>query len=298
MYQIPVVVIVFNRPEETKLLINALRKIKPANIFIIGDGPRKNGTDLLKIRGVKSVLAEIDWECQIRENFSEINLGCQKRVSSGLSWVFSYVEKAIILEDDCIPNISFFEYCKDNLELYKNDTRVMSISGTRLAPVKGNNNVFSNYSICWGWATWSRAWKYYENDLGDLDELIDRNFFRFFFGSRRASYYWCHIFSKLNAGKLNSWAYRWMLSCWKMNGLSLVPPCNLIENIGEGIDATHTKDKNKFLGVISTEMKIEDNYSKIFHDLEMDRWIEDNFYSKSILSRMSWLIKKLINRFN
>jgi hypothetical protein len=292
MFEIPVVIVVFNRPVQTRRLISVLREVKPQTLFIIGDGPRNNSSDIAKTSEVKNILNEIDWDCNVMSNFSEVNMGCQKRVASGLSWVFNLVDQAIILEDDCIPNMSFFEYCKDNLELYKDDRRIMSISGTRLAPVKSNDVVFSKYSICWGWATWSRAWECYDESLDDLNLLKQNDFFKLFFGSKRASLYWHYIFNKLKLNKMNSWAYRWMLSCWRLNGLSVVPPRNLIENIGEGVDATHTKTKNKFLRVGTIELNDYSSGTPVHHDLQMDQWIEDNFYSKSIVNRISWLIKK------
>jgi len=296
MFDIPVVLIVFNRPEETRLLIKTISKIEPKNIFVISDGPREgNSSDNENVSRVRDLFSseEIYWECNVRTNFSESNLGCQKRVSTGLDWVFSAVESAIILEDDCIPSLTFFDFCEKYLDEYADDERYMSISGTRLSPIKNElQPIFSKYSICWGWATWGRAWKKYDFNLSDFDDLSKRDFFRYHLGGVRPSLYWKYIFSCVVSGNINSWAYRWMLSCWKENGLSIVPPKNLISNVGHGEDATHTKDLNAFLNKESHGFEVS-KLNTPYLDYKSDKWIEDNFYSKSIIGRLRWLLNKV-----
>ena len=114
-YQVesPVAMVVFNRYETAKQVFEQVRKVKPKKLFIIADGPReKVPQDIEKCKKVRSIFDNIDWDCEIHKNFSEVNLGCSKRPYTGFSWVFENVEEAIFLEDDCLPNISFFKYCE------------------------------------------------------------------------------------------------------------------------------------------------------------------------------------------
>jgi len=297
MFNVPVAVFVFNRPDITRRLLGCLSLIKPDRLLVIADGPRvaKEG-EVEAVRQVRALFEDLAWDCDVQFNYSDENMGCKGRVSSGLDWVFSKVDRAILLEDDCIASASFFEFCQRMLERYENDKRIMSVCGTRLAPeaVPADSYSFSKYSICWGWATWARAWKYYDGDMVCWDAVRRTNYLRWYLGGIRQGWYWNYMLGRVKRSEINSWAYRWMLSCWMNNGLSVVPGINLIENIGVGEDATHTTVDNKFFGVKAREASFTYEHPvDVMCDYEMDNWIEDHFYSKSVINRLRWLWKKI-----
>src|SRR6185436_19386626 len=170
---VPVALIIFNRPDLTARVFEAIRQAQPRQLFVIADGPR-NPDDERLCNEARQVVAHVDWKCDVRTDFSQTNLGCGRRPASGIDWVFSQVAEAIILEDDCIPAPSFFHFCERLLEHYRNDTRVMHISGNNYLPAdkrssereaQSRSYYFSKYTFSCGWATWRRAWKHYDSAL-------------------------------------------------------------------------------------------------------------------------------------
>lgn len=246
-YQVktPVAFVVFNRYDTAKKVFEQIRKVKPKKLFIIADGPRKNvKEDIEKCKKVRSIFEKIDWECEVYKNFSEINLGCSKRPYTGFSWVFENVEEAIFLEDDCLPNISFFRYCDTLLERYRNDTRVMLISGTNQLKKWQRNDYsyhFSNFGGIWGWASWKRAWKYFDIDLklwenDTIKEMVKYKLSYIQYLSRKK------IYDELcnNSDNTTAWDYQWGFARLIQSGVAISPSVNMICNIGQGADATHT----------------------------------------------------------
>ena len=255
-----IAMLVFNRTENTKKVFEQVKKVKPSKMFIIADGPRKNKeSDEIKCQQTREIFNNIDWECQVYKNFSKVNMGCAKRGETGFSWVFENVEECIFLEDDCIPNISFFKFCDELLEKYRNDTRIMLISGTNQLGKWDKSKYsyhFSKFGGIWGWASWKRAWKYYDFDIKLWDDknvkniLKERlNFFQYI--SRKSIY--DDIYNK-NA-KFSSWAYQWGFARIIQSGLAISPQVNLITNIGAGKDATNTKKASSVSNLKSYEMK-------------------------------------------
>ena len=302
MFNVPVVIIVFNRPDTTRKLLSTLKIIEPAKLFVIADAAREGVADESeKVKATRNLIEDIDWPCEISKNYADKNMGCMNRVSTGLDWVFGQVDRAIILEDDCVPVEDYFLFCEELLEMYSDDERIMSISGTRLSPeidCQGTSYTFSRYGICWGWATWSRAWQLYDSELRAYKPIMKSGYLSFYLGGLRPSLYWQYILGRVYKGKINSWAYRWMFSHWVNDGKSIVPSKNLVTNIGVGNDATHTKDNNKFLGRKAYNLdKPLVHPENFIQDYKMDAWIENNFYSKSIVVRIKWLLNKLF-KFN
>lgn len=151
----PVAFIIFNRPDTTQIVFNEIKKARPQKLFVIADGPRphKLNEEELCYR-TRSIIDQVDWPCELFTHFAEQNMGCKERVSSGLDWVFEQVETAIILEDDCLPNATFFEYSHELLDVYKDDTRIMGIAGSKALPDNIENEesyYFSRYAYIWGW---------------------------------------------------------------------------------------------------------------------------------------------------
>lgn len=252
--QTPVIFIIFNRPDVTQKVFEQIRQAKPSQLLVIADGPRENKPgEAEKCQKTRSIIEQVDWDCQVFKNYSDVNLGCQKRVSSGLDWAFELVEEAMILEDDCLPHSVFFTFCNQLLEYYRNDQRIMVISGANYQ--LGNRRTEYSYYIsrfnhCWGWATWRRAWKLFDFNMTCWPEIRDADLFKDLLIDMDldtdAIKYWYRIFQSTYAGEQNSWAYRWTFACWIHSGLTIIPNTNLISNLGFSPDATHTSQANHF----------------------------------------------------
>lgn len=234
----PVVLIVFNRPSNTRRVFDAIRRVRPKTMLVIGDGARPDRTgETDRVAAVRAIVAEIDWPCFVQTNFSDANLGCRRRISSGLDWAFSKVDRAIVLEDDCLPSPSFFRFCQDMLTLYRDDRRVYSISGSNFSgSLTGEGHYFSAYAMMWGWATWADRWSDYRVDPDDVKAVLLRRWGR----QPKRFAYWSKIFSNLARQRMDAWDYQWILTLWRHSALAVRPPVNLIQNIGFGADATHT----------------------------------------------------------
>lgn len=172
-------------------------------------------------------------------------MGLKRRVSSGLDWVFNTVEEAIILEDDCLPHPTFFRFCEDLLEYYRNDERVMLVAGTNFQFGHKRTEYsyyFSRYIDCWGWATWKRSWQHYDFEMKDWPETRDNNWLSDILEDPQEVASWSKVFQCAYDDYIDSWAYRWKFACWIQSGLTIIPNINLVSNIGFNADAVHTKD--------------------------------------------------------
>ena len=242
---------VFNRPLETRKVFEIIKKIKPKQLFITADGPRKgNETDINNCAEVRTIVSDIDWSCKVYKNFSDNNKGSFKSTSEGISWVFQHVDRAIILEDDCIPSLSFFRFCHELLDYYENDTRVAMISGNNFQ--KGNNVTkdsyyFSRYTHIWGWATWKRTWDKVDFSMSDWPEFRLVNGLKSSFCEQSAILYWDKICQDMydKKSKLH-WDFLLSLSTYMNNTLTILPNKNLVSNIGFGPDASNCKQKSDF----------------------------------------------------
>ncbi len=234
----PVVLIIFNRPLLTQKVFEEIKKIKPEQLFIISDGPRNEDEKYIVIN-TRKIVDKVDWKCEVFKKYSDINLGCKVSVSLGLNWVFSQVEQAIILEDDCMPDITFFTYCEELLEKYKDNKRIMMISGDNFFEKESKPSYdFCHHSLIWGWATWRRAWKQYETASASKLELFEskRNELSQFVSVLRLD-----AIKKTLEGKIDTWDYLWQYAMLLNRGLCIYPSVNLVKNIGFGSGATHTK---------------------------------------------------------
>jgi len=242
--QTPVAIIVFNRPETTAKVFEAIRQAKPPKLFLIADGPRANRPgEAEKCAAVRQIVEAVDWDCQVFKNFSDTNLGCGRRPATGIDWVFSQVEEAIIIEDDCLPDPSFFRYCQELLERYRDDERIATICGLNVQFGRRRTNdsyYFSRYNHCWGWASWRRAWRYFDFDLKHWPEVRDGNFLADILIDPHATKVWTHTYQETYEGKIDCWDFQWTFACWLQNGLAILPNSNLISYIGYGSGATHT----------------------------------------------------------
>ena len=245
----PILILVYNRPFETKVLVNSLSKIKPKKIFISSDGPKNNTLDIKKNYEVKNILKKINWTKEIQYNYMNKNYGCKESVSRGISWFFNKVKMGIILEDDCIPNKDFFSFTKEILNKYKNNNKIYLVSGNNFLENKVTINesyYFSKYNHCWGWASWARAWKDYDKNLIKWNSFKKSQSWKNKFHIVLERKYWEKIFNLCYKKKIDSWAYPWLYSIWVKDGLCILPKSNLVENIGFNLDASHTFSHKKF----------------------------------------------------
>ena len=178
----PVAFIIFKRPEETQRVFAEIRKVKPPKLLVVADGPRpdKPGEDR-QCAAARAIIEQVDWECEVLQNYADRNLGCRLRVSSGLDWVFDTVEEAIIIEDDCLPHPTFFRFAEELLERYRDDSRIMSISGQNVQFGRKRTDYsyyFSRYNHCWSWASWRRAWQYYDVEMKIWPKIRDSSFLK------------------------------------------------------------------------------------------------------------------------
>jgi hypothetical protein len=254
----PIALIIFNRPEKTKLVFKEIAKCKPSKLFIIADGPRNDHPeDIEKCAKTRKIVNNVDWDCEVFKNYSETNLGCGIRPATGISWVFEHVDKAIILEDDCLPTATFFNFCDELLERYKNDQRIMMIGGTNTLSEKTPveySYFFAKLPVCWGWATWRRAWRHHDMGMKLWPLLRDKNWFFDIMGDSSAADFWWNVFNKAyeEKGNVDYWDFQWAFACWMQNGLVILPKSNLISNIGCDNEATHTKNPKSYYSEIPT----------------------------------------------
>lgn len=245
-YKVPVALIVFNRPTLAARVLAAIRQLKPTTLYVIADGPRTQCEgDSDRVARVRASIEEgVDWPCTIHRLFADENLGCARRVSSGLDAVFKRESEAVILEDDCLPDPSFFPFCAELLERYRDEPKVAHIAGTPChweRVERPASYLFSRYGPIWGWATWRRAWDHYDLRLQTWPELRSSGWLNTMFSKREA----ClrrRIFDQLYKGNLHTWDYQWSAAKWRHGMLSIVPTRCMVENIGRDRDATHRQD--------------------------------------------------------
>ena len=244
--EIAVLFIVFNRLETTKSVFQAIRKARPPRLYISADGARKGKDgEAKKVAAVRRyVMENIDWNCEVKTQFSEENLGCKYGEFTSMDWFFKNEEMGIILEDDNLPSQSFFWFCETLLKKYQDDTRVGHISGTNLLGKYKNGNHsyhFSNFGASWGWAGWRRAWKYYDVDMRNFPLIRENRLLRNLMTNQDEYESKMKAFENAYKGK-DTWDYQWSYTRLLHRMLSIIPSKNLISNLGFGEGATHTHD--------------------------------------------------------
>lgn len=255
----PVALIVFNRPDCTARVLAAIANVRPEKLFVIADGPRPQAADdAEKCAATRAVIERVGWDCEVLTNYSDRNLGCKLRPVTGINWVFEQVEEAIILEDDCLPDPSFFPFCEELLERYRDDERVMMISGfnffgqsnPRSSPGTTSppqSYYFSYLASTWGWATWRRAWRLNDHELEQWPLVVETRLIDHLFPDPVHARFWYDVFNRILDGRLpDAWDYQWQLSCWLNSGFRIFPETSLVSNIGFGEDATHTFGENPY----------------------------------------------------
>lgn len=303
---VPVLFIIFKRPRTTQLVFEKIREIKPKQLFIASDAYRKDkeGEKELCEETMKLVLDNIDWDCEVKTLFQTENLGCGLGPLTAINWFFDHVEQGIILEDDCLPDLSFFNYCELLLDRYKDNTNVMSISGDNFQNgiKRGEGSYyFSNIFHGWGWATWKRAWQLNDYTMSEWpnfpkDKLLEKC------NDDSICYeYWNRILESVYQKTINAdpWDYQFLFSIWLNDGVNIHPNVNLISNIGFGEDATHTSDSQHKLANLPTEKYIVDKApKKIKITKSADEYTFYNVYVSSIYQVKKSLLKRVLNKIN
>jgi hypothetical protein len=241
----PVAMAVFARPDLTARVLDAVRAARPSRLLVFANAPRPEVPGEAELcAATRALFDRVDWPCELETRFADFHMDLRESVGSGIGWVFERAEEAIILEDDCLPEPSFFPFCDELLERYRDDERVWAISGDdfrfREAPA-AESYVFSRYPLIWGWATWRRAWRNFDDEVRAWPELRDSGWLDELLGDRYSAQYWTHQFESLRQG-LDAWDYAWVLACWIGGGLTALPTRNLVSNLGFRADATHTRE--------------------------------------------------------
>ena len=299
LFPIPVVFIIFNRPDVASRTFSEIAKVKPKKLLVIGDGPRSNVPgEEVKVLEARSIIDKVDWNCEVLTNFSAENLGCKRRVASGLDWVFGLVEEAIILEDDCLPNQSFFLFCQEMLEKYRNDAEVGMISGANFqkGERRGDGDYyFSKYMHIWGWATWSDRWRdVYDVDMQAWPSFQKSKDFSEITSSTSNKRYWEKMFEKVYRSKVDTWDYQWLFANWLNKRCSIIPNANLISNIGFGAGATHTKIESQISNIPLQDLIFPLRHPDLIKvNVVADQFTEKNDYSTGVLALLKKVVKRL-----
>lgn len=257
----PVALLIFNRPDRTKKVFETIRQAKPPVLLVVADGPRDSRAGEADVcKETRAIIDTVDWPCKVLTNYAEKNLGCRDRVSSGLRWVFEQVEEAIILEDDCVPHPTFFQFCEDLLIKYRDDSRVGLIGGDNFLPsgyLRHNTSYyFSRFTHIWGWATWRRAFQHYDLSMEHWPALRSNGWLEDIFNDDAAQVaHWRAIFNRVWSRELDTWDYQLTYSYWLQGFASICPSKNLVSNIGFGTDATHTHEASKWSELPVHEMQ-------------------------------------------
>lgn len=249
---VPVLFLTFNRPQHTRVSLQRIRQAQPPRLYVHCDGPRPHmAGEVENVTEVRDIIQKgIDWNCAVKTLFRAENQGLRQGVFGALNWFFDAEPYGIVLEDDCVPDLTFFPFCEAMLERYKDDEQVMHIGCSNLAEDRTEglaaSYVFSRFSFVWGWAGWRRAWQKMSLDLEGLGEFERSGGVRNFLHDPKAQAYMLDKFRVTQRRENNSWAYAWFYSILKNDGLCIVPKVNLVQNVGIGAeDATHTTGRNE-----------------------------------------------------
>lgn len=251
----PVLFLIYKRPETTARVFEQIRKAKPRQLFVVADGPKDKPGEREACEEARCIATQVDWDCELKTNFSDCNMGCRNRVSSGITWFFEHVEEGIILEDDCLPSQSMFYFCSNLLNRYKHDLRVFHISGFNPITIaqRKESYIFSKHGSVWGWATWADRWKTFEKVSNANSKHIHG--IATHYRDHLQAQYRIDVTQRTLNGSIDSWAYLWTYTKLLHNGLSIVPVSSLIRNIGNDRSSTnHPESKHILFNVSHNEI--------------------------------------------
>jgi hypothetical protein len=280
-----VLFLIFNRPKKTRATFACIRAARPPRLYVAADGPRPDrADDEIFCKEARAVTEQVDWPCDVHTLFRKSNLGCGVAVSSAVSWFFQHEAEGVILEDDLFIHPDFFVFCDILLEKYRSAENIMHIGGNnfQFGLQRGTASYyFSCLGHCWGWASWARAWAKYDHSMSGLRKVVSEKVPELFQSGAVREHYQ-QVFSMTKNGRIDTWAYRWLFSRWKNNGLAANPNVNLVRNIGFSDEATHTRNAS----CVPAHMEVEALHGPITHPSEISRDAEaDEWTASSVLAR-------------
>lgn len=304
MLNTPVLFLSFNRPETTARVFERIREIRPRRLYLASDGPRHNKAGEAEIvRHIRGELTgQIDWDCEVKTLFREENIGCALAVSGAISWFFEQEEEGIILEDDTLPDPTFFRFCEELLQRYRLDERIGVISGDNFQKGLrrgGASYYFSKFNHIWGWASWRRVWKKYSLALEDWPELRETAFLDGL--SDQDSTFvrtWRKTFDRVHKGLIDTWDFSFVYSMWKAGYLTILPQVNLVSNIGFGAQGTHTTNASD----PNANLPAQQISFPLIHPEVVERNSEADLYTQKVafkpclLARIRWRAKAILSR--
>lgn len=248
----PVALFIFRRPDTTERVFARIAEARPSRLLVIADGPRTPEEQSVCDQ-TRAIVTNVDWPCEVATNFASTNLGLRQRMASGISWVFEQAEEAIILEDDCLPHPTFFRFCAELLDRYRDERRIMHISGDCFVnnPSPTYSYYFTRYAHVWGWATWRRAWTQYDATLEGWTDRRTRSRILRELSSSAERRFWNSILDEVRRGEIDTWDYQWAFTLLSANAWGINPTVNLVHNIGFGGSATHTLNADSKLANLS-----------------------------------------------
>jgi hypothetical protein len=296
-FPVPILLIIFRRPDTTKFVFESIRKVRPKQLFIAADGPRPDRPDDVSLREETiGIVSQIDWPCEVKTWYKTENVGCGRNISSALDWFFGEVEEGIILEDDTVPSDSFFPYCAEMLERYRGDERIMHIGGVNFQDgiKRGDGDYyFSAYAFVWGWASWRRAWKHFDFDFTQFPDFVREKRIQKLFKNPIVQQYWVNHFDKYHRTPAlrTAWSYQWIFAIFHHGGYTIIPNKNLVSNIGYGPDATHTTHNDFMAGNPVFELAFPLQHPKLIKpDAEAD-----HYFNKKVIKELNRTIKDDFN---
>lgn len=292
----PVALMIFNRPHLTAKVFEQIRAARPHRLLVVADGPRPTRPDDTWLcEASRKIVTSPDWPCELSVNFANENLGNRRRISSGLDWVFTQCPEAIVLEDDCLPCPSFFSFCSAMLERFRDDDRIMHISGNNFGGTThwgGGSYYFSRYTFSWGWASWKRAWHHYDVNLTAWPAAKSARWLESTLESPVEISYWTEIFDKLYRYEIDTWDYQWLFSCWRPGALSILPNNNLVTNIGVGPDSLNFTSDHATIGVPTHELGELVHPKAVIRNKKADRSSFEKYIAAGTkYQRVAWLRK-------
>lgn len=297
----PVLLVIFNRPETSDLCFEAIRKVRPKKLYIAADGPRENRSDdVERCKKAREIIYKVDWPCEVKTLLRDRNLGCRAATVGGINWMLENEEGGIIFDDDCIADPTFFYFCQELLEKYKDDERIMHICGTNFQQENSKFNIkesyyFSKISQNWGWATWKRSWcKFYEPQMETWPKTKKDTLFKKWLGNGMFGDYWMYVFERRYNQEITDWDISWTYSCMKHRGLCIVPKYNLVTNIGSGNMGTHGIKSDRLANTPAKKMPFPLIHPQIFKpNTEADAYIQTHVYAinTNVRRKLLFLLK-------
>ncbi len=281
---VPILLLLYKRPETTIQVIKALKKVKPKIIYLSINLPPvdTNLKDFENYNKVLNLVKKINWKCKLKIKKRKKHLKSYDSYKSSINWFFKNEKEGIILEDDTVPNKSFFVFCSKLLKKYRNNQRVTQICGSSFLnqnKIQDESYIFSNYSLGWGYATWRRSIKDYDEKMKDWPTIRKKKLLLKIINNKYFLSYWTKVFDNQYKNKFQAFDERWLFSNWKNNKLSIIPKKHLVKNIGFGKSATHTKIKHWYANLETNELKYLDKHPKhIYPNIEYDDWLNTNVY--------------------